>query len=257
MRIIVTGARSGIGNFIAKSLSKKNEVVGISRNKIKSAKFKSYQCDLTNIKQIKNLKDSVFQNKKTFDALICSAGTQGKFSTFDNLSSNQWIESVSSNIKMTFYPIKEFRKNYNIKNRFKIICFSGGGATAPRVNLSGYSAGKTAIVRMVENLSLEWNQENIDINVIAPGAIYTNMTKELLALGKIKIGENEYATALDAKINSKKRLNNVYKLIAFLLSKKSNGISGNLISAQWDSLLDIKSNLAMNNECYKLRRLIK
>tara|TARA_A100001015_G_scaffold320489_1_gene447043 strand:+ start:1162 stop:1938 length:777 start_codon:yes stop_codon:yes gene_type:complete len=258
MRVLVTGSSNGIGKYIANKISKKHEVIGLSKSKVSNT-YKTFQCDLLNLNEIKKVKKEIFKNQLRIDALICAAGIQGKHKRFDQYKSLEWVESVNANIKLTFYPIMEFQEYFNLNERFKIICFSGGGATGPRENFSGYSLSKTSIVRMIENLSIEWQSLNIDINAVAPGAIYTNMTKEILKLGLKKVGKKEYDSALEAKLLSNKRLDKLNRLILFLLSEKSNGLTGRLLSAQWDDFE--KSNFVnktiKNKDLYTLRRITK
>jgi 3-oxoacyl-[acyl-carrier protein] reductase len=141
--------------------------------------------------------------------------------------------------------------------RAKIVCFSGGGATKARPNFSAYAASKTAVVRLVETLAQEWVDDPVDINVIAPGALSTRMTEEILELGTAA-GEAEVTAARKVLFEGDEDFERVGGLVDFLLSPKSDGVTGKLLSAKWDpwhSLHKHKTDLE-SMDIYTLRRIV-
>ena len=65
---------------------------------------------------------------------------------------------------------------------------SGGGATNPLPRISAYAASKAAVVRFAETLALEVQDDGIDVNAIAPGALNTRLLDEVLAAGPDAVG---------------------------------------------------------------------
>ena len=116
--------------------------------------------------------------------------------------------------------------------RGKIINFSGGGATSSRPNFSAYAVSKTAVVRLTEILAEELSKYNIDVNVVAPGAINTGMLDEIIE-ADARAGE-EYDKALKRVKEGGDSVEKIVDLCRFLVSSESYGISGKLISAIWD-----------------------
>ncbi|MGH7993475.1 MAG: SDR family oxidoreductase, partial [Limisphaerales bacterium] len=141
--------------------------------------------------------------------------------------------------------------------RAKIICLSGGGSTGPRPNFAAYGVAKAGVVRLVETLAAEWEKTPLDINAVAPGAIFTRMTEQILARGEKFAGKSEFESAGKLPRDNSAKLEKVLGLVEFLLSGKSDGISGRLISAQWDpweKLPEFKSDLT--GDIYTLRRIV-
>jgi NAD(P)-dependent dehydrogenase (short-subunit alcohol dehydrogenase family) len=139
-----------------------------------------------------------------------------------------------------------------------VIAFSGGGSTSPRPNFSAYGASKTGIVRLVETVAEEWRGAPMDINAIAPGAIFTRMTEEVLASGPQAAGPAEHERALKQQRDNGPLLEKVLGLVEFLLSERSDGITGKLISAPWDPwprLPEHREELA-TSDIYSLRRIV-
>jgi 3-oxoacyl-[acyl-carrier protein] reductase len=143
------------------------------------------------------------------------------------------------------------------QRRAKIICFSGGGATSPRPNFAAYGVSKTGVVRLVETLAAEWQGQAFDINAVAPGAIFTRMTGQILARGASVAGKAEFERASKQSRDNAAELAKVFSLVEFLLSPRSDGISGKLISAiwdPWDKFDQFKDDL--NADIYTLRRIV-
>ena len=142
--------------------------------------------------------------------------------------------------------------------RAKIICFAGGGATKARANFSGYGVAKTGIVRLVETIAVEEIQAPIDINAVAPGAIATRLTDEIIALGPDIAGQAEFDSALKQKAGGGASIEHALDLVEWLLSAKSDGITGKLLSAPWDpwkGLADHAESL-LRTDVYTLRRIL-
>ena len=76
---------------------------------------------------------------------------------------------------------------------------SGGGVAGPLPRISAYAASKIAVVRFMEGLSKEVEDYNIKVNTVAPGAINTDMLKEILKSGPKKIGKHYFEKALIQK----------------------------------------------------------
>ena len=109
----------------------------------------------------------------------------------------------------------------------------------------------------METLAAEWEQLPLDINAVAPGAIFTRMTEQILARGEKFAGKKEFESAGKLSRDNFAKLEKVLGLVEFLLSEKSDGISGKLISAQWDpweKLEGLKTDL--KSDIYTLRRIV-
>ena len=110
---------------------------------------------------------------------------------------------------------------------------------------------------LVETLAAEWEQLPLDINAVAPGAIFTRMTEQVLAHGEKRAGKKEFESAGKLSRDNSAKLEKVLGLVEFLLSDKSDGITGKLISAQWDpweKLDQFKQDLG--GDIYTLRRVV-
>jgi len=144
------------------------------------------------------------------------------------------------------------------RGRGKIVNISGGGATSPRPGFSAYAAAKTALVRFSETLAHEVAERSIDVNSIAPGVLNSRLTRAVLDAGPDRVGRHEYEAAENTARGPIDGRERAAELCTFLASAASDGITGKLISAQWDpwpSLAEHRTDLN-GSDVYTLRRVL-
>jgi NAD(P)-dependent dehydrogenase (short-subunit alcohol dehydrogenase family) len=256
MNLVITGSSSGIGKFLADSLAAKGHAVcRIARSP--QAGF-SFQCDVSDWPALQNCAKGAAMKWQTVDGLICCAAIQEPIGPAMEIDPAAWRSTLAANLDGTFFSIRAFHSLLcQSQRRAKIICFSGGGSTSPRPNFAAYGVSKTGVVRLVETLAVEWQGQPLDINAIAPGAVFTRMTEQVLARGAAAAGKKEFEQASGQPRENAAQLEKVLGLIEFLLSSRSDGITGRLISAQWDpweKLDEFKNDL--NSDIYTLRRIV-
>ena len=256
MKLVITGSSSGIGKFLADSLEAKGHAVcGLARSV--QARF-GFQCDVSDWSSLQNCAEKITAKWEAVDGLICCAGIQEPIGPAMEISPMAWRSTLAVNLDGTFFSIRAFYPLLRrAPRRAKVICFSGGGSTSPRPNFAAYGVSKTGVVRLVETLAAEWEKQPLDINAVAPGAIFSRMTEQVLARGAAAAGQIEFERASEQSRDNTAQLGQVLGLIEFLLSSQSDGISGKLISAQWDpweKLQELKADL--NSDLYTLRRIV-
>jgi NAD(P)-dependent dehydrogenase (short-subunit alcohol dehydrogenase family) len=166
---------------------------------------------------------------------------------------------VRINLEGTFNPIRAcYPLLAKAPRRAKIVCFAGGGATKARPNFSGYGVAKTGIVRLVETIAEEEIQAPLDINAVAPGAIATRLTDEIIALGPDIAGQAEFDSALKQKAGGGASLEHALDLVEWLLSRKSDGVTGKLLSAPWDPWQGLGEHVGslVRSDVFTLRRIL-
>jgi 3-oxoacyl-[acyl-carrier protein] reductase len=221
--------------------------------------FRASRCDVADWKQVAAAAQEVKQAWRQIDGVIACAGLQGEVGRAVTCDPAKWAATVRANLDGTFHAIRAFHPLLHpASGRAKIICFSGGGSTKARANFSAYGVAKTGVVRLVETIAEEERVAPLDINAIAPGAINTRLTEEVLALGPAIAGEAEYQGALRQKASGGAPIARVLGLIDWLLSPASDGISGRLISAPWDPwpTLGQHAEALAKSDIYTLRRIV-
>ncbi|OHE89421.1 MAG: hypothetical protein A3G75_08805 [Verrucomicrobia bacterium RIFCSPLOWO2_12_FULL_64_8] len=265
MHLVITGSSSGIGRVLAvRLLNQGHHVWGLARSEQSAAvaasgTFRASRCDVADWNQVARVAREVYGDWPHLDALVCCAGLLGAVGPATSLDQSHWSATVRANLEGTYHAIRAFHDLLvRAPRRAKIICFSGGGATRARPRFSAYGAAKAAIVRLVETIAEEGRGTALDINAVAPGPIHTRMTDEIVAFGPAVTGQAEHEAALKQKTADGSAMTRALDLVEWLLSPASDGISGRLISAQWDPWpqLDRHKDELGAGDIYTLRRIV-
>src|ERR1017187_8417413 len=155
MNLVITGASSGIGQFLADALvAKVRNVCRLARSP--QTGF-SFQCDVSDWHAVQHCAEKISAKWNSLDGLICGAGIQEPIGPAMEIDPLAWRKNLAVNLDGTFFAIRAF---YSLlkksSSRAKVICFSGGGSTSPRPNFAAYGVAKTGVVRLVEMLATEW-----------------------------------------------------------------------------------------------------
>ncbi len=266
MNLVLTGSSTGIGRALAGRLLMRGHLVwGLARSDQTAfvaqsrGAFRASRCDVAHWAEVAQAATDISAVWSHVDGLIACAGLQGEVGRALAAEPARWSATVRANLDGTFYALRAFDGLLaRAPRRAKIICFSGGGATKPRARFSAYGVAKTGVVRLVETIAEEERGRAYDINAIAPGAINTRLTDEVLALGAAVVGEAEYAAAQKQKATGGASLEKAQELVEWLLSPASDGISGRLLAAPWDpwSTLESHRDELAATDIYTLRRIV-
>ena len=266
MKLVLTGSSTGIGRKLAERLlAQGHRVWGIARSdqsgfvREHPESFRASRCDVASWTQVLEVAAAVAAEWPHLDGLITCAGLQGEVGRALTADAAKWSATVRANLDGTYFALRAFAPLLALApRRAKIVCFSGGGATKPRANFSAYSVAKTGIVRLVETIAEEERARPLDINAIAPGAINTRMTDEVVALGPAVAGVAEFEQAEKQKKSGGAPLAKALDLVDWLLSPASDGISGRLLSAPWDAWQkpDFPRETLAQPDLYTLRRVL-
>jgi NAD(P)-dependent dehydrogenase (short-subunit alcohol dehydrogenase family) len=266
MNVVITGSSSGIGRALAEHLlAQGHSVRGLARSAQDElsarhpGRFSFIPCDVAEWSQVEAAAAATAQAWSHADGLVTCAGIQGELGPALAADPQRWSATVRANLDGTYHALRAFYPLLaRAPRRAKVICLSGGGATKARPNFSAYAAAKTGIVRLVETVAEETRGQPIDLNAIAPGAINTRMTDEVLARGPGVVGAAEYQSAVQQKAAGGASLAKALGIVDWLLSARSDGISGRLLAAPWDPWPTLDRHVAdlAGSDVYQLRRIL-
>lgn len=269
---LITGGSQGLGRAIAGHYLREGADVAIcarsaddldSTRAALAAQFPERRivaqaCDVSDEDQVAALFEFVSRSLGLLDILVLNAGVYGPMGPTESVDLAQWRRAIEINLFGVLLPCRLAIPGFKRAGRGKIVILSGGGATSPLPNLSAYAAGKAAVVRLMETLAEELRADHIDVNAIAPGALATRLVDEVLAAGPDKVGAAFYAKNKNWKETGAVPLSLGAGLAVYLGSGESDGITGKLLSAQWDPwarLHEHREELA-RSDIYCLRRIV-
>jgi 3-oxoacyl-[acyl-carrier protein] reductase len=214
-------------------------------------------CDVSSETQVNELVAFALHELGPLHALVLNAGIYGPMGATESVSLEEWRRAMDINLYGVLLPCRAVIPHFKKSGHGKIVILSGGGATNPLPNISAYAASKAAVIRLMETLAEELKTFRVDVNAIAPGALATRLVDEVLAAGPEKVGAAFYEKNKQWKDKGATPLELGANLAVYLASAQSDGITGKLISAQWDpweKLHEFKGDLS--GDIYTLRRIV-
>src|SRR6185437_9568258 len=192
---IVTGSSEGIGKAIAIAFARSGEYSGIVVNsrrleeaqqvadEIKALGCDSIaiQADISKENDCISLIEGTIRKYGRIDVLVNNAGIQ-KDVPFEQTSIEEWYKIIGVDLTGPFVCSREAIKYMEKQNDPKggcIINISSVHQTIPKPHYIPYATSKAGIEMMTKTMALELAKDNIRVNLVAPGAIDTDMNIEL------------------------------------------------------------------------------
>lgn len=270
LNAIITGASQGLGKAIAAQFlreganvalcARDGQLLAATREEIAAAggRVIAQACDVSDERQVADLVAFAQREFSQIHALVCNAGIYGPMGPSEEVDLAEWRRALEINLFGTLLPCRALIPHFKKAGRGKIVIVSGGGATNPLPNISAYAASKAAVVRLMETLAEELRSCRIDVNAVAPGALKTRLIDQVLAAGPEKVGAAFFQKNERWSQEGTTPLELGAELCAWLASAESDGITGKLLSAQWDpwkKLQEHRDELA-GSDIYCLRRIV-
>lgn len=169
--------------------------------------------------------------EKRIDVLVNNAGiwTEG---TADAMSTKVWEETQRINMTASFIFCREVLPAMKSQREGKIIFISSTAGQRGEAFHSHYAASKGAMISFTKSLAAEVGSYNINVNCVAPGWVYTDMSMSAFtneeSLRKILDGIplGRIATADD-----------IAGPVLFLASRLSRHLQGEILNVNGGSVL--------------------
>lgn len=179
--IIITGVSRGIGLELVKILSKKHNILAISRNikPVENVKnVKALALDLTQANYLKKVVAYVENNWGNVDIIIHNAGKLIN-KPFRETNSKDFFDVYQVNVfavaELTRLMLPYLKKGSHV---LTISSMGGIQGSSKFPGLSAYSSSKGAVITLTELLAEEHKDEGIAFNALALGAVQTEMLEE-------------------------------------------------------------------------------
>jgi NAD(P)-dependent dehydrogenase (short-subunit alcohol dehydrogenase family) len=238
---LVTGASSGIGKAAAHLFAQEGARVALLGRTEKDIKQTAEEfsrlgyealplvADISQPQEMEQAVKKITGQWKRLDIVLANAGINGVWTSLEELTPEDWDQTLGINLKGTFLTVKYAVPALKKQGGSIIITssvngtrmFSNTGATA-------YACSKAAQVAFTKMVALELAEEKIRVNVICPGAIETeiddNASYENLDKIREPVEYPEGAIPLtDGKSGTAKQ---VAQLVLFLASDAASHITG-------------------------------
>lgn len=197
--VVVTGTSRGIGFEMVKILSKQgHKVVALSRNTapIEDLKLKgvaAIACDLTREEDLQKVKEYIANHLKSVDILINNAGAIIN-KPFSQTTPEDFQKVYATNVYAVVSLIQYLLPFMNSAGHVVNISSMGGVQGSMKFGgLSAYSSSKGALITLTEMLAEEYKEQGPSFNVLALGAVQTEMLEEAFPGYKAPLQAEEMA----------------------------------------------------------------
>jgi 3-oxoacyl-[acyl-carrier protein] reductase len=231
---IVTGGSLGIGRAIALELAREGADVAVNyRRHDTEAKELigeiealgrrglAVKADVASYPDAEAMVARVVEDFGRLDILVCNAGI-----TWDGviwkMTSEQWQSVIDVNLTGYFNYNKAAALIFKDQKSGKIVNVSSINGLRGKFGQANYAASKAGEIGLSKSLARELGKMNVNVNVVAPGMVLTDMMKDIpmefqrKAMDETVLGR--FATPEE-----------VAHLVAFLCSDLSRHITGEVI----------------------------
>ena len=231
---IVTGGSLGIGQATALKLAQAgcNVAINYRRHDTEAkqvvqrieeigAKGLAIKADVSSYADAERMVERVVDEFGSFDILVCNAGI-----TWDGMiwkmSEEQFDQVITVNLKGYFNYNKVAAIHFKDHKYGKIVNVSSINGMRGKAGQANYAASKGGEIALSKSLAKELGRFNINVNVVAPGMVLTEMMAQVPPEFK-NVAMNETVVGRFASPDD------VANLTAFLCSDLSRHITGEVI----------------------------
>lgn len=189
--VIVTGGARGIGKAIVLALAEAGYKVVLNYNKSEKEAIKIkelltkkgqiveiYKADVSKKEEVEELVDFTIKKFGKVDVLINNAGIYN-FNLIQDIEETEWDEIININLKSVFLCSQAVMRDMLKRKDGCIINISSIDGEKGAAGEVHYCASKAGIDGITKALARELGPSNIRVNSIAPGAIKTDMNKDI------------------------------------------------------------------------------
>jgi NAD(P)-dependent dehydrogenase (short-subunit alcohol dehydrogenase family) len=189
----VTGSARGIGKEIARVLFEDGATVIVAdllqsdvdeacreiagSNEADAERVVGLACDVADPDSVWALFKTIKDRIGSLDILVNNAGIT-RDGLFGRMTFEQWKKVIDVNLTGTYLCCRQGLAMLRKSKTGRIVNISSAAANG-NIGQANYSASKAGVIGLSKTLALELARYNMTVNVVAPGFIDTQMTREV------------------------------------------------------------------------------
>ena len=231
---IVTGGSMGIGSAIAVGLAREgcNVALNYRRHDTEAnevvreverlgCRGRAMKADVASYADAQNMVQTVVQEFGGLDIMVCNAGINWD-GVIWKMTEEQWDTVINVNLKGYFNYNKAAALVFKEQKSGKIVNISSINGLRGKFAQTNYAASKGGEIAMSKSLARELGKFNVNVNVVAPGMVMTDMARgippEFLTKAMDETAVGRFATPEECA-----------DVVVFLCSDRARHITGEVI----------------------------
>lgn len=249
---VITGGARGIGAGIAQCLAAEGALVALVDMDGAAAEATARElnhgaiglaADVSQEAQMAQAAEQVAAHFGGIDILVNNAGGgkpgSGIGNPFTRISQDAWDEQLTTNLRTAFAGSKSAIPWLQKRGGGSIVNIASIAGLIPVTNTPAYGAAKAGMVSLTQSLALELAPQQIRVNAICPGLLWTRAWETLAGMMKAGIPQLAHLAPRDIFNERVKRSvpmgreqtpEDIGYLTAFLCSNAARNITGQAIS---------------------------
>jgi NAD(P)-dependent dehydrogenase (short-subunit alcohol dehydrogenase family) len=190
----LSGASTGIGRHLAGTLAQAGATVILGARSVAKledrvaeiraagGKAVAVELDVRDAASIAAYFDVIDAEYGGADILVNNAGIEAGAHTYITLSSDAWDAVIDTNLKGAWLMAQAFTRRIVAQRKSGGVVVNVSSITSERTTkgIFPYAVSKAALNHATRVMALEGAKHNVRVNALAPGYIYTNVSKALL-----------------------------------------------------------------------------
>ncbi|SAK45865.1 3-ketoacyl-ACP reductase [Caballeronia hypogeia] len=243
LRVLVTGAASGIGAGIAEAFLQVGaqvficdvDAAAIDRFTSRHASLHGCVADVGDSHQVDAVIERTREALGGLDVLVNNAGISGPTGPVEELDPVQWERTVTTNLNSQFYFLRRAVPLLKeTSERASIIAMSSVAGRLGYAFRTPYAATKWALVGLAKSLAIELGPSNIRVNAILPGVVQGERMDRVIAARAQALGitfdamKEEYLKKIS--LRRMVTVEDIAAMTLFLTSPAAGNVTGQAIS---------------------------
>lgn len=177
--VLVTGGNRGIGLACAQAFAAAGDRVAVTYRSTKpDGPFLAVRCDVTSSEEVEEAFAAVELALGPVEVLVANAGIT-KDGLLVRMTDEAFTSVIDANLTGSFRVARRAATKMFRARMGRIVFISSVGAYFGVAGQANYAASKAGVIGMARSMARELAPRHITVNVVAPGAVATDMTAAL------------------------------------------------------------------------------